>query len=189
VISSGDHPYSGSVGLIDALTPLVVFADGEGNAQFRQYSGAGDLNDETSWTPAQDIGQGWYMNLAGGLSGLFLKALTAANTLEVRRFDGVTFGPGVPIPEGTGELPQSHMTQDATGRLHAVWPRIAVDGTRVYYATSRDGATWNSQLMLTSPNSVGNMYAAFASDRIGVTAWEGPSQSIRVLPVVPTQLN
>ena len=53
---SSDHPYNGTVGLVDANTPLTVFADGSSNAQFRRYSGAGSLNDPASWTPPSTSG-------------------------------------------------------------------------------------------------------------------------------------
>jgi hypothetical protein len=140
-------------------------------------------DDVASWTAPQDIGKGEYMNLAGGPKGLFLKTRTPANTLEVRRFDGTTFGPSVAIPEGTGELPQSHMFQDASGRLHAVWPRIAADGTRLYYATSDDGTAWKSDVVLTTPDAIGSMRVATAPDRIGITAWEGRGSEIRVMSI------
>ena len=180
-ILSTDHPYSGSVGLIDAATPLVVFANGTGDAQFRRYKGSGSLNDIASWSAAQDIGHDEYMHLAGGPLGLFLQARSAANTLEVRRFDGTTFGPGVDIPEGTGELPQSHLFQSAGSRFHAVWPRIAADGIRLYYATSEDGTTWKSRLVLTSPDNVASLRVASPADNVAVAAWEGPGPTVRVL--------
>jgi len=185
-ILSTDHPYSGTVALLDANTPVVAFADGSGNAQFRRYNGTGDPNSESSWAAPKDIGHDEYVHLASGPSGLFLKGKTAASTLEVRRFDGTTFAPGVTVPDGNGELPQSHLAEDAAGRLHLVWPRIAADGIRVYYATSDDGVTWQSHVMVTSPDVAGSMRVATAPDHIGIAAWEGPNASVRVIPVGPS---
>ena len=184
-ILSTDHPYGGTVGLVDAATPLVAFADAKGNAQFRRYMRAGDPNQVTSWSAAQDIGHDAYMHLAGGPRGLFLIGRTAASTLEARRFDGATFAPGVNIPEGTGELPQSHLFQNAAGRLHAVWPRIDADGIRLYHAVSDDGASWRSGIVLTSPDAIGTMRVATAPDHVGVTTWEGPDKAVRVIGVGP----
>ena len=96
-ILSADHPYSGTVGFVDAATPLVAFANGSSNAQFRRYSGTGDLNDVASWSPAQELGYGAYMHLASGPAGLFLKATNQDGKLEVRRFDGTTFAAGVNV--------------------------------------------------------------------------------------------
>lgn len=180
---SVDHPYSGAVALIDPATPIVVFADGSGNAQLRRYGGTGELNDVASWSAAKDIGHGEYMHLAAGTSGVFLKARTAANALEVRKWDGDTFGAGVAVPEGTGELPQSHLSQDPAGALHLVWPRIANDGIRLYYASSKDGATWETKLLLTGPDKIESMRVAAASDHAGLTVFEGPNATIRALAV------
>jgi hypothetical protein len=182
---STTHPHSGTVALLDPTTPIVAFADGSGNAQFRRYSGTGDPNVAASWSPAQDIGNLDYMHLAAGSKGLFLKGRTAGRTLEVRRFDGSTFAPGVAIPEGTGELPQSHLFQDPGGRLHAVWPRIDVDGIRLYHATSDDGTRWVAGRLLTGDDAVHGMRVATAADHVGVTTWEAPPGAIRVLDVGP----
>jgi hypothetical protein len=186
-VLSADHPYSGAVGLIDGTTPLVAFADGSGNAQFRRFGGTGDPNDVAMWSAPQDIGRGEYMNLAGGSSGLFLKARDGAGKLVVRKFDGATFGAAVAIPEGTGELPQSHLTQDPAGRLHVSWPRIDVDGTRLYYATSDDGATWQTARVFTGPDGIADLRLAAAADHIGVAAWDtGPTtKTIRALAIGP----
>jgi hypothetical protein len=186
-ILSGDHPYSGAVGLIDGTTPLVAFADASGNAQFRRFSGTGDPNDAATWSAPQDIGRGDSMNLAGGSSGLFLKARDGDGKLVVRKLAGTTFGAAVAIPEGTGELPQSHLTQDPGGRLHATWPRIDVDGTRLYHATSDDGATWQTGRVLTGPDGIADLRLAVAADHIGVAAWDtGPTTTtIRVIAIGP----
>ena len=115
----------------------------------------------------------------------FLKGRTAASALEVRRFDGDTFAAGTPIPEGTGELPQSHLSQDPAGRLHAVWPRIDVDGIRLYHAISDDGATWETDLLLTGPDNIASLRIAAAADHRGVAVWAGPEAAIVVLAVAP----
>ena len=45
-----DHLYNGSVGLVDASTPLTVFAAGDSQSQFRRYDGSGAFNDAANWT-------------------------------------------------------------------------------------------------------------------------------------------
>jgi hypothetical protein len=184
-VLSADHVYSGSVGLVDATTPIVVFADASGNAQFRRFSGTGLTNDSGSWSAPVNIGHGEYMHLASGSKGLFLKARTADAKLEVRRFDGATFAAGVNVPEGTGELPQSHLSQDPGGRLHAVWPRIDADGIRLYYATSDDGAAWDSRIVLTSADAIASMRVVAGTDHVGLAVWEGPAKAIRAVAVAP----
>ena len=71
---------------------------------------------------ATDIGYADYPRLAGGPTGLFLLAGTPSGGLEVRRYNGVTFGPGVALA-AAGDDAQDHITQDAAGRLHAVFPQ------------------------------------------------------------------
>ena len=71
---SATHVYYSSVGLIDAGTPLAVFATAASQAQHRRYDGSGSLNDAANWTAPVDIGYADYAKLAGGPSGLFLLA-------------------------------------------------------------------------------------------------------------------
>jgi hypothetical protein len=172
-ILSTDHPYVGTVGLVDASTPLAVFDDGSSLAQFRRYAGAGSLNDPASWTPPIDLGYADYPRLAGGPSGLFLLAGTQSNALVVRKYDGTTFNAGVTI-SAAGEDAQAHLAQDPGGRLHAVFGRGTADGLQLAYATSDDGATWQSGVLLTQPGaqSIGQLRAAAAADHIGVATWE-----------------
>ena len=183
---STDHVYSGAVGFFDPATPIVTFADGSGNAQLRRYKGSGDVNDVASWDAPKELGQASYMQMASGPSGLFLKARSGTGTLDVRRFDGSTFGPAVTVPEGHGELPQSHLTEDPAGRLHAVWPRIDVDGTRFYYATSDDGASWKTALLYIHNDAMAAMRVAAASDHVGVAVFETPEPAVRVIAVGPS---
>jgi hypothetical protein len=188
---SVDHPYNGTVGLVDAATPLVVFANGSSLAQFRRYAGAGSLNDPASWAPPVDIGYADYPRLAGGPAGLFLLAGTESNALVVRKWDGTTFNAGVTIADA-GDDAQAHLTQDAAGRLHAVFGRGTAEGLQLQYATSDDGVTWRSGAVLTQPGAqaIGQLRAATASDHIGIATWETAAADgtpeVRVLGIGPT---
>ena len=185
-----DHPYNGSVGLVDAGTPLTVFSAGDSQSQFRRYDGSGSLNDEANWTPPVNLGYGDYPRLAGGPSGLFLLAGTQAGGLEVRRYNGTAFSPGVPLA-ASGDDAQDHIAQDAAGRLHAVFPQGAADGLHLIHATSDDGATWRSGTVLIQTGGValGSLRAAVAPDHVGVVAWEtgssGPTAEVRVATIGP----
>jgi hypothetical protein len=189
-VLSSDHPYNGTVGLVDANTPLAVFVDGSSNAQFRRYIGAGSLNDPAAWTPAADIGYADYPRLAGGPSGLFLMSGTPQNALTVRKYTGTTFTAGTRIAD-IGDDAQAHLTEDPGGRLHALFGRIGAAGLELDYATSDDGVRWQSGPLLTQPGtlSIGQLRAAAAPDHIGVAAWETASDSssqIRVAAIGPT---
>ncbi len=186
-ILSTTHVYSGAVALYNGTTPVVVFASGDGAAQVRVSVGGGDLNAESSWTPALNIGPGDRMHLASGSSGLFLLA-QVDNALQVRRFDGTTFGAGVALPEGTGEFAQAHFVSDPTGQLHVVWPRIDVQGVRLDYATSNNGTAWQHRVVVRDEGFVG-VRAAVAADHRGFAVWETHASAalakIHVLPLSP----
>jgi hypothetical protein len=187
---STTHLYNGSVGLVNAGTPLTVFSAGDGQSQFRRYDGSLSINDPANWTPPTGIGYADYPRLAGGPTGLFLLAGTEARGLEVRRFNGVTFGPGVPLAS-VGDDAQDHITQDAAGRLHAVFPQGTYEGLRLIHATSDDGASWRSGTAFIEPDAavaIGALRAAVAPDHVGVAAWETASTGaaeVRVAGIGP----
>ena len=187
-VLSVERPYNGSVGLVDGATPLVVFSDGAGAAQYRRYVGTGDINDAANWTPAQDIGYADRMHLAGGPNGLFLLAQGADTALHVRRYADGAFGLPVTLPNGTGEAAQSHIFQDAAGRLHVVWPRNDGNGLHLSYATSDNGSTWQQGILAVEPG-IHQARAALAPDHVGVVAWHtlaaGDGSEIHVTALGP----
>jgi hypothetical protein len=167
-----DRPYNGSVGLLNAATPIAVFASGASDAAFRTYVGSGPVNDAANWTPAVGIGYADYPHLAGGPTGLFLLHGTEANGLVVRRFDGSTFPAGVPIAANADDA-NAHLFQDAGGRLHAVWSSIDAAGFRLSHAVSDDGVTWSAgSLALQSDDLETRPRVAAAPDHAGVAVWE-----------------
>ena len=186
-ILSADHPYNGTVGLAGP-TMVAVFADASSNAQVRTSAGA--LNDAATWTPPVDIGYADYPRLAGGPSGLFLLSGTPENALTVRKFDGATFSAGVKIADVADDA-QAHLAEDPAGRLHAVFAHNTAAGLELDYATSDNGASWQSGPLLTQTDAaqgIGPLRAATAADHIGVAAWEtasGAESQIRVLGIGP----
>ena len=189
---STTHVYNGSVGLVDAGTPLTVFSAGNSLSRSRRYDGSGDMNLAANWTPAVDLGYADYPRLAGGPSGLFLLAGTESRGLEVRRYDPLAdrFGPGAALA-AAGDDAQDHITQDAAGRLHAVFPQGRADGLHLVHATSDDGASWRSGTVFTQTGgiAIGALRAAVAPDHVGVAAWEtsssGPTAEVRVASIGP----
>lgn len=185
---STTHLGNGTVALVDPATPLVVFADGASNAQFRRYSGVGDPNDAANWTPAQDIGYADWPHLAGGPRGVFLLAEATDNSVFVRRFEGTGFGAPVTIPGARGEGAQSYLAQDPAGRLHMLLPQITAAGSRLLYATSDNGAAWLQTTFAFEPLA-NQVRAALAADSRGFAVWENsPGSAARVfaLPIGPS---
>ena len=198
-ILSADHPYNGTVGIapipgvssVDVPRPIAVFADAASQAQFRRFNGSpAGLNDAAGWSPPVDIGYADYPRLAGGPSGLFLLSGTPQNALTVRRFNGTTFASGVKIAD-VGDDAQAHLTEDPAGRLHAVFAHNTAAGLELDYASSDNGAGWQSGPLLTQTSvtqGVGALRAAIAADHLGVAAWESASDAsseIRVVGIGP----
>jgi len=185
---SGTHLNYGTVGLIDAATPLAVFTSGD-SAQFRRYVGSGALNDIANWTAPVDIGTASYPKLAGGPSGLVLLAGDGNTSLFARKWNGSGFGP--PSTIGTGSTPEKHLFQDAAGRLHAVFQRDSANPLQVIHAVSDDGVTWRSGILATqdvaTAGGISGLRVATAADHIGVTVWHAGTGTgdIRVAPLGP----
>ena len=185
---STTHPNVGSVGLVDAATPLVTFTDAAGAAQFSVYDGSGSLNDVANWSAPADIGSAVDPKLAGGPTGLFLQAGTASGGIFVRKYNGTTFDLAVAV--GTGEALRQHLSQDAAGRLYSVVQRGDASGLHLIGASSDTGTAWRSGTLVTQNPSVEGAFSdprvATAPDHIGVAVWRASAAGdIRVTPVGP----
>ena len=184
-ILSTTHPYQGTVGLVDASTPLTVFTNSGDAAQFRRYDGSGDLNDAGNWTAPVEIGSVRSPRLAGGPTGLFLLGRDPQGSSFVRKFDGASFGPGVNL--GPSSVVQ-HLAQDAAGRLHAVFSRSGQRGQDLIHAVSDDGRAWRSSTVVTQTLGDGSggffdhLRVAAAADHRGVAVWRA-GDGIRVAAV------
>lgn len=183
-VLSSTRPYGGAVGMLDAGTPLAVFADGTGAQQFRRYSGSGSLNSEASWTAPVDIANPLgYPKLAGGPAGLFMLG-NVGRDIFVRKFEGTNFGPSVKIGGALGV--SQHLFQDPGGRLHAVWHRFGPASIELVHAVSDDGIAWTSGVAVTQPgiNDFVDPRIAAAADHAGVVVWAA-NEGVRVAPIGP----
>jgi hypothetical protein len=192
VHQADDHPYSPTVGLIDAVTPIAAFATGAGATQFRRYSGSGPLNDAASWTPAQDVSAfARYPRLASGAAGLVLQSDNSQGDIVVQKFDGSKFGAPVQIPGPAHELTggSKDIRQDAAGRFHMVWPFGDASGNHLGYATSDDGLDWQTGTLESGPNprnvaqAADQMRLAVAPDHVGVAVWHSGESPHKVYAI------
>ena len=202
-VLSSDHPYHGSVGLYGSFDPIAVFSNGSSLSQFRRWDGSGDYNDAANWLPAVDIGYADYPRLASSYAGvyspsqyptgipLFLLAGTETGGLEVRHWNGATFGPGATISDSADDA-HAYLTQDLGvygGRLDAFYPKGTADGLQLFHATSPDGVSWQSEAVYTAPVGlcICQVRAAMRGfDDIGVAVWQegtGDGARIRVLGI------
>jgi hypothetical protein len=184
----GSHPYLGVIGFVDANTPLTVFATGGGDGQFRRYSGTGDVGDANNWLPPVDLGTMDWMRLASGPSGLFLIAQESLSDpdMQVRKFDGTTFGPRTPITSGTRA---DAAVEDGQGRLHVVGSRYSPTAQgALFYGSSDNGANWDTD-NVDFPGLPQNMRMAMNDDHFGVVVGvygSGPANSIFAARVGPS---
>ena len=189
-VLSSDHVYRGTVGLVDANTPLVISTTGSDEAQFRRYAGSGDVNDAASWTPPVEIGSLAYPKLAGGPAGLFVVAGVADRSLIARKWNGTTFAPAKRVAPNA-DSPNAHLTQDAGGRLHTVFNRYDADGLHLDYGVSDNGSNWRVGTVLIqqvgTDGAIANPRVAAAPDHRGVVVWEAGAskKEIRVTRIGP----
>ena len=183
---SSTYVYYSSVGLIDANTPLAVFATGASQAQHRHYDGSGSLNDVANWTAPVDIGYSDYSKLAGGPSGLFLLGGSVDGNLFVRKYNGTDFG--APVTIGRGNDATQHLFQDAAGRLHVVVERGDAAGRHLIHAVSDDGTTWRSGTLVTTTAAsdvFADLRVATAADHVGYAVWTAEGYEVRVAALGP----
>ncbi len=177
---STDYLYGGALGLLDAGTPLVVFNHGvTGAQQYRRHVG-GDLNDAASWTPAVDIGTGYFPSIAYGRNGLFLLSGSGTGPISVRKWTGAGFG--APVGLANGNSSTTNLAQDPAGRLHAVY---VTDNRRLVHTTSDNGTTWRTSTLTSDVGrTVSDTRVAATADHTGVAVWtqglSGGSTEIRV---------
>ncbi|MEA2170980.1 MAG: hypothetical protein QOF76_4280 [Solirubrobacteraceae bacterium] len=184
-VLSTDRPYGGAVGLLDAATPLAVFADNAGAQQFRRYGGTGDVNVATNWTaPVDIVGSLTYPKLAGGPTGLFMLGINAQSLVRVRKWGGTTFGQ--PVTLGSSRFTPEHLFQDAAGRLHAVFSQFSKGGVRLVHAGSADGVTWSRGFPVrqAAADPFDSVRVATAADHIGFAVWRS-NEGIRAVRVGP----
>lgn len=167
-VLSTDHPYDGSV-VRDGSAALAVFANGQGAAQFRRFTGMGDVNDVANWTAPQDYATDQrYMRLANGVTGVFVASLSGGG-LQVRKFNGTTFGSAVKIPGDT--RPVAGNAWDFAegflgGRLHIAWSRFgnSAGTNNIGYAASRDGVHWGLMYLAGGTDPPFNLRMGLAPD-------------------------
>jgi hypothetical protein len=186
---SKDHPYNGALGMVDEKTPLVVFTGLDGETQFKRYLGANDPNTEAGWPkdaktiePKAD-----WIHLAGGPSGLFMLDTNTENRVEVRKFDGAAFGPGITRPDWTGESPQDHLAQDDGGMLHVLLPQITASCCPLLYSFSGDGTSWKS-VSYPMPSLAGQVRSDFLANHHGIAVFHsgtGTSSTVYALRLGP----
>jgi hypothetical protein len=171
--------YSGSLGLIDANTPIATFDDLD-TTFWRRYAGSGSYNDVASWTPTATVGPGADGTLASGPNGVWLLYLTGDpgdRRYVARRFTGAGFGSPVNVTP-IGDPIFADFFQDPSGRTHAVW----VDDGRDLVYRRADNATGYGPITQLAPANfnIFHLQVAAGADGEGWVAWDENSVNDRV---------
>ena len=183
-----DHPYAGSVGLVDAGTPIAVFTAADRDAQYRMYDGSGIVNDVANWTAPVALGYAAYPKLASGPRGLYMTAGNAMGMIIFRHLLDSRFP--FPISLGAGDPARQHFFQDAGGRLHMVVQRGDASGLHLrYWVTDTFGQFRSMNVASQDPGVAGAFNSprlATAADHIGFAVWQASTAGdIRIVPVGP----
>jgi hypothetical protein len=164
-----DLPYQGAVAVQDGV-PHVVYGDALGTGSFVVRGTGDNLNAPGGWDDATPIaGRADSPRLASGPSGLYMLAGRGDGKVEVRKFDGVTFGAGTTRDNWDGEYPQDHLAQDPLGWLHMFLPRITASCCPLLYSYF-DGERWAS-VSYPLPQIAGGVRSAFAANHRGIAVW------------------
>ena len=185
--SSADYQvFDGTVGLTDVNTPIVAFAD-QHKAFFRVWSGAGDLNDASSWQQARPLGLLTDLRLASGVKGAVLlgkQQLTnpSRDVYVTRRWNPVTgsFRRATRIsdPAVESSVTNRDIYEDAGGNITAVFESNRQDNNFQFpypleYRVSKDGGkTWLSeQTLVETDEAISHLAVAAGPDGGGWVAW------------------
>jgi hypothetical protein len=197
LLESGASGADANLGLSGATPVVVWIRAGEAALRWRAYDGTGDVNSATNWTATQVIEQNVALDaaLAGGPSGLVLlyrHGAPGSEQLVSRKFTGSGWTAPAPVSE-VGSLRVLALSQDAAGRLHAVYINNNTSPADfLQWRTSTNGVNWSQPVTI---NASDDMYprlrVAAAGDGKGFATWDsgvGPNGAISELRAVPLEL-
>jgi len=182
-LGTPDQAYGGDIAM-DGTTPVVVFSD-RTTTFFRRYTGSGDINLATSWTPIAPVGNGTTPHIASGPSGVYvLNSLGGLNNTQFVVWRLTESGPEGPVPLTPGsDVNFGDLFQDAAGRLHAIW----VDASDIVnYRLARNARVWGATSKVTEEGELpNNAIVATGPDGGGWVAWdEGTTVgSVKAVPL------
>jgi hypothetical protein len=166
----------------------------DGIISWRQWTGAGDVNDSANWSPTGAVDTGGVNaapQLTSGPSGIYIAYNTGSSSplpTVVRKFTGSGWGPPLTINDA-GD-PRFDIVEGPDGTLHYVW----VDGEALRYefANGPDNSSFSGPQTLVEDNSANGGYTNL---RLGVSAdtawvtWEDSSPvHVKALPFKPSTL-
>ena len=194
VYSSQATPVAGTSKVLHATNNLDT-------VKYAVYDGSGSLNDPTNWASGKllsgDEGDNSETHLSSAGSGSFLTYqwfVANDSRIGLRQFDPATDTFGAPTYiEGPNSIDDNgvdypHHSQDAGGRLHAVW-RSLHDGGRLRYTRSDNGgASWTPVANLAQSETFIDPTVEAGSAGTGFAIWgfgAGGATQVRMVPIDP----
>jgi hypothetical protein len=167
-----------SLGFAAGQTVLAWITEQNGGLLRYRVAGGGNLNLNASWGPIQTAATNvsWVedLEIGFGRSGLFALYNRTGDGPVVRKWNGSGFGRVRKLADNGifGEL-----SQDPSGRLHAVWTKAPPLEPRgpLMYSQSDDGSRWTKPSVLVRRAAPGNTQPAMNASGQGVVAYDGQS--------------
>jgi hypothetical protein len=188
---SGQVSEDGAIGLDSDSRPVAVYETQAGLVwrKFTGQVGEPNINNAALWGPQTTISSesiAGEPSLAGGPNGLFLfwkQGLPDRG--YVTKFTGSGWTPPVLITGGQS-FASSDLTQDSSGRLHAVWE--AYSDNELRYTWSDDGVNWAPAVDIArGESSYRYVRVSAAGDHQGFAVWdrEGSDVAAVALEALP----
>jgi hypothetical protein len=190
VITQGDAS-DGSLGLSGKTLVAAWLGIDDTTVYWRQWTGSGDVNDSSNWTPITPLELGNINaapRLASGPGGIYIaynSGTSAPLKTVVRKFTGSGWGP--PLALNADGTPRFDIVEDPTGTLHYVWDDRGA--LRYRFGNDPENSAFSPPQTLVADN---NTNGGFTNLRLGVgtngewVTWEDSSPThVKALPVSP----
>ena len=200
------YVYDASVAVDPGGTRAVYAVDNLNAVAYRVFQDpstpgitAAELNNVANWSgsllplssPESDNTE---THVDTGPSGLYLTYLSnqpGDARVGLRKFDAGTNTFGAPAyiqgadPIEDAGIGYVNHSEDASGRIHAVWRSLYDDGRLRYTRSDTSGANFSAAANLALRETFFDPVAEAGPDGNGFAVWRGDASSIRVVPIDP----
>jgi hypothetical protein len=155
---------------------------------WRRYTGAGDVNDQASWTPIAPLDSANIQSgprLAGGPSGTYVAYLagpSGSQAVVLRKFNGSGWDPPVTLSD-VNATNRFDLSEDPGGVLHFVW-QDSKGRLRYRSATAPGNSTFTPAQTLATPVNPVNLRLAVSASGNGWATYEDAGH-VKALAVAP----
>ena len=152
LLGPGNQAYDGSLA-VDGTRPVAVFSDNAGTSYIREWTGNGNVNDESTWTSASFPGSEPRVTSGpGGIFVVFRDSQASGNVLVQKIAGGVPVGSPIKV---SGPASDAQIAEDTAGHLTVGY--IDTDGVRM--RSSTDGVNWTTERLVAAAPEGGSLGA------------------------------